>query len=545
MNIRYQRTARGQAFIPVVLIAFLAVGVIGIFAFEICRAAIIRDQLKTATESAALAGSTALAGSSLLDPTTSHTNAMLAARSVFDKNDIFGVMLNQIEDDFDNTPAVNHLKVRMRFLDPKRNNLAVTVGDPTGKVLEVETKFGMKPVFSNFLGLVSNTVPIMAKSQGGVGDLDIALCFDVSGSMDDQTNVTRVRRRWDPAQGKIVYDVTAQGQFPLSHCAVRPQALNIQSGFNPQLRGTSDTAPPGNFPPGTATIGGFTDVVVNLDEKTAFAGLSQDGFDFPNPAALVEASRGNLENAAVFESSQAKTRLDGVVVPRPGYQAKYFELAAQHVHPLIDAKNAAREFFDLMNKNSNAHFALVTFNNVVGSASTSTQNDSNIATNFPAGGIGIFPLPAILLKKLEAQTNFDEVKGALTNLVASDGTNIGGSCDRAIEMFTNESRPNAKKAVIVFTDGEPTVGGPLSGDPEQNCILAAQKARTRGIAVYTVGLAQDPSQLALQRRILGDDTPQGMAKIAGNGSKFFPVTNAANLRSAFASIARQLSQLVE
>jgi hypothetical protein len=454
------------------------------------------------------------------------------------------VAVTRIEGDFDNSPAVNHMKLRMRFLDPKRNNLPVPPGDPTGKVLEVETKFGMKPLFAEYVG-VAAVLPVIARAQGGVGDLDIALAFDVSGSMDDETQLTRVLRRWDPAEAKVKYDVVAQGKLAMSHGSARPQQLEFGSGFNPQLRGATDNSAPGNFPPGVAAPTGFTDVVVNLDEKSAFAGLSEGGFDFPNVATLVEASRGNLENAAVFESSKANTTLGGIVTPRAGYQAKYFQLAAEHIHPLVDAKMAASDFFTLMNKNANTHFSFVAFDDQVGNSPTFTYNQPNVATSYPAGGIGRFPLPAVPLDKQEENTKFADCMGAITNLVASGGTNIGGATNKAIDFYNTESRPNAKKAIILFTDGEPTAGGPLSGNPRQNCILAAQKARSKGIAVYTVGLALNPALLPTQREVLGDNTPQGMAKIAGNGSKFFPVTSSSNIRAAFANIARHLSTLVE
>jgi hypothetical protein len=75
--------------------------------------------------------------------------------------------------------------------------------------------------------------------------------------------------------------------------------------------------------------------------------------------------------------------------------------------------------------------------------------------------------------------------------------------------------------------------------------LAAQQAKQKGIAIYTVGLALDPSLIPTQKMVLGDDTPTGMAKIAGNGGRYFPVTSSQNIRGAFASIARQLSQLVD
>jgi hypothetical protein len=536
------RSNRGQAMIPIVLIAFLAIGVIGIFAFEICRAASVRDQLRAATEAAALAGSTSMAGSSDLDASASQNAAISSAKTILVKNDIFGTPLNQIENDFSNAPKAGHLKLQIKFIDPKTHK-EVPVGDPKGKVMQVETKFGMRPIFADMVGMMGVSLPIEAKADGGVGDLDIVLCFDVSGSMDDKTKMTDVRRSWDPALGKIQYTVTRGGEVGGIHAAEFPQELPL----NAALRGTTNAgSPPGNFPPGTATVSGFTDSVVNLDEQNTFGSFSQDGFDFPSVAALVEAARGNLENAAVFHASQADTTLAGIVSPKAGYQAEYIKLAHQHTHPIAEARAAASDFFNLMNKNSNAHFGLVAFDHTIPIDETTKENGPNISGSYPAGGNGAFPVPAITLKQPEDSTNFNEVTAACAQLVALGNTNIGGACNRAIGMFTNaNTRSNAKKVIIIFTDGEPTVGTPLSGDPRVNCQLAAQKAKQQGIAIYTVGLALDPSLIPIQQQVLGDVQPTGMAKIAGNGGKYFPVTNSSNIRTAFASIARQLSQLVD
>ena len=528
--------------IPVILIAFLAVGVVGIFAFEICRTAAVRDQLRAATEAAALAGSTTLAGSSSLDPSTSQNNALTAAMKIFSKNDIFGTQLTRVENDFSASPKDGHVKVKITFIDPKTHR-PVSVGDPKGKVMQVETKFGMRPLFADLVGATAVSLPVEATAQGGVGDLDIVLCFDISGSMDDQTKVTDVRRRWDPAEGKVKYDIVFNGTMLERHQAEWPQQLNVNSA----LRGATNTgSPPGNFPPGVGTVNGTTDAVVNLDEHDVFSGFSQDGFDFPTVGALVEAERGNLENAGVFTASKADTGLNGAVTPRPGYQAAYLKFAHQHTHPIAEARAAASDFFNLMNKNSNAHFGLVAFDDGFGADATSKEPGSNISPSYPPGGQGQFPRPTITIQKPEENTNFNEVTNATGGLVALGGTNIGGATNKAIDMFTeSNSRANAKKIIIVFTDGDPTTGGPLSGDPRVNCQLAARKAKTKGIAIYTVGLALDPNLIPTQKQVLGDDTATGMAKLAGNGGRYFPVTSSQNIRGAFASIARQLSQLVD
>lgn len=536
--VRNIRNQRGQALsVPAVLIATLIIGMIGIFSFEIARSSSARDQLRTATESAALAGAAALASFPSNDATAWHADAISAAKSVFHRNEIYGSSLSGATEGT-GTPSANQTLLEFRFIDPLTKT-PVAQGDPRGKVLEVTAHHGYLPLFASFLGTTLTVLPVHAQAQGGLGELDVVLCFDCSGSMETNTLVSNVKRTWNAATGKIDYIST-----PASHsvAAMRPQWL----GCNAELRGATDSgSPPGNFPPGVAPDSGITDTVVNVDEQTTFGGLSEGGFDFPNVGALVEASRGNLDSVAAFNASMANTTLSGAVTPKPGYQAKYFELARKHTHPFAEAEAAAKNFYNLMNRNTKAHFGFVAFQGIVGETPTTSFNEQNVSFAYPPGGIGTFPVPGISLQSDPNITNFNECLSAVSSVVPEGGTNIGGSVERAIRMFDTGARKNARKAIIVFTDGAPSVGNPLSGDPRANCQLAAQLAKSKNIAVYTVGLALEPGMIPTQHEVLGDDVSTGMAFIAGNDSKFFQVTDASQLNSAFTSIARHLTQLVQ
>lgn len=540
MTFQSIRNQRGQALtIPSILLTVMVLGVIGIFSFEIARSATARDQLRTATEAAALAGAAALASFPQDDPAAWHAEAINSARSVLFRNDIFGNTIIAIP--AVGNPPANLTFVQFEFIDPV-TKAVVPQGDARGKVLQITSRHGYTPLFNSVTRGSFPTFPIVAQASGGLGELDVALCFDCSGSMEFETRVSRVRRTWNAATGRIDYVV--QDNPSNSSSSMRPQQLS--GGLNTVLRGPTDSGtPPGNFPPGVATSTGFTDAVCHFDEQTTFGGFSEGGFDFPNIATLVEAQRGNLENLAVFNSSQASTALAGTVTPKPGYQAKYFELARKHTHPFAEAEEAGKNFYRLMNRNTRAHFGFVAFNHDVGQDSSTSFTQPNISASYPAGGNGNFPLPAITLNATPDATNFNECNAALGTCVPDGNTNIGGSVERAIRMFDTGARPNARKAIILFTDGSPTAGGPLSSNPFENCQRAAQLARSKGIAVYTVGLALDPSLISQQRAVLGDDVPTGMAFIAGNESKFFQVTDPSQLNSAFTQIARHLTQLVQ
>jgi hypothetical protein len=586
------RKASGQAIISLgLLIAFFVLLVVGLFSFEINRVSIARQQLTAACDAAALAAAATLASSDNVNPADAHNQCMNTALNTFKKNSIIGVSLTdaQFASGPDNQPSSGESALYIQFLNPRQNNQPVAIGDPDGKTVRIGASFGLDPAFARFLGI--GTVPIYANSSGGVPSLDIALAFDVSASIDDQTPVTFVRRVWNATTNKISYIVAstssgsrvgalAQGPIydiigpPPEGSAVDglyPQQLSDSNSPNknrwplhfservgsagsaPGLRGATDAgSPPGNFPPGTSGTGiaqTYTDLVVNIDGKNVFAGVqSSDGYNFPDLATLVEAARGNLENATVFQNSKANLSVPSNVFPRAGYQAKYFELAAANVHPLGDAQVAAKEFLTIMNTNTDAHFSFVAFTTNAGTSATSTMNMQKVDNSYRVAGSINCPVPCIALDRATGATNFSTCTNAIFQTRATSGTNIGDAIDKAVTLIKNNSRRGAKKAIVLFTDGQPTSGNPLDADPWKNARKAAENADKEGIAIYSIGLAQVPEIIPGETAILNDTNADpatgGVSAIAGHGGKFFLVTNVSNLRMTFENIARQLVQLV-
>lgn len=585
-----RRSGQSMIVLGLVLAVFVLLP-IGLFGFEVNRMEIARQQLRVACDAASLAAAATLASSDILDPDEAHTRAIETALTTFQQNAIVGTKLNEaiIAATSDDAPTANQAMIFLEFLDPHNDNQPVSQGDPKGKIIKVSGIFGLEPAFGKFLGLTS--VPVRTSSSGGVPMLDVALCFDVSASIDDQTPVTFVRRRWNPTTGRIIYNVTsaapgspagalAQGKIfdivtpPATGSSVDgvyPQHLSQTSSsqsthriYFSEVTGTSGTArglrgttnagsPPGNCPPGTAGIGTsrtYTDLVVNIDGKNQFAGLTTtDGFSFPDIGTLTEAARGNLENNEVFTQSRANTGLPANIQPRAGYQAAYFKLAAVNERPLQDAKDASQDFFTIMNTNTDGHFCLVGFSSTAGTSATSYDREDNVDASYPAAGQLNCPVPMISLNSTKGTTKYDEVLAAIEPTVPVSGTNIGDAVNTAVNQLRNNSRPGAKKAIVVFTDGQPTSGGPLNSDPWTNARRAAVNARDNGIAIYTIGLAQTPAIIPGEVAILNDTNPNpntgGIAAIAGNGGKFFLVTRVEDLRLTFENIARQLVQLVK
>ncbi len=582
------RNTSAQALITLgLLLAMLVIAPIGFLAFEAARMYIASEQLRSACDSAALAGAATLASSDSMDPNETHESAVQTALNTFRHNTILGIPMDaaSLSGDGDAIPTIGQSCLYIEFLDPKNNNQPVSQGDPKGKILRLTTTFNAPTALVAYLGL--GPVPLRAISHGGVPDLDLVLCFDLSGSMDDQSVVTFVRRQWNTNQNKIDYIIpptsggprsSAQGKLydligpPATGTRVNglyPQYLSTSnqsgvrwplnfseksgaSGSARGLRGSANTgSPPGNCPPlhsGTGNQYTYTDLVVNIDGKQSFGGITINGYSFPNVASLVEASRGNLENYSVFSTSKAETALPGLV-PRAGYQAQYWAMCRSQLHPISDAQSAADDFLTVMNTNTNAHFGLVTFSDNAGRSASDTYTAYNVDSNYSQAGQSQFAIPQIFLDKaVDANPNLDSIATALPATVATTSTNIGDAVLQAVRQLQNNSRSGAKKAIILFTDGEPTVGTPLSSDPWTNARKAAVEAKKAGIPIYTIGLAQNQEIIPSEINLLNDTNPSttsgGLAAIAGNGGRFFLVTDVSNLRATFENIARQLVQLV-
>ena len=559
-----------------ILVAVLILLSLGLFNFEISRVESARNQLRSSTEAAALAGAASLAGSDLTNTTSAQQHAINTALQMFKQNSVLGISLNSASVGTQNQlPAVDDSLLYFEFLDPNNNNQVVALGDSRGKVMRLTSSFGLRPAFASFLNLPA--VTLQASALGGVPDLDVVVCFDVSGSIDDQTQVTFVKRQWQ--SNKTIYTTcNTSGGSPAGAIArgtifnilgppatgtrvngVYPENLGLADNgvkypltFSPGLRGNSEKGtPPGNYTGGNAALGNaqtFTDMVVNIDGKTVFAGLSTpDGYAFPDIATLVEASRGNLDDQISYANSKASTGVPSNILPRAGYQAKYISMAMQNLHPIYDAQAAASTFFTILNNDTDAHFGLISFQDAAGTSANGTYTDYKIDGSFNAGTLPV-PYPNIALSSATNSTNYTSIQAAIPTLVATNSTNIGDAVSKAVTQLQTQSRPGSKKAIVLFTDGQPTAGNPLDPDPWTNARKAAVLAKNAGIPIYTIGLAQTaaiiPGETAILNDSNSDPSTGGMAAIAGNGGHFYLVTDASQIRYTFEHVARCLVQLV-
>lgn len=584
------------------ILGMIVLPMVAFLSFEIVRAVTMQEQLRTACEAAALSGAAVLAGSDNLHVMETHNQLSAASLEVFRANALYEVPLSSASavSNSGHCPAANASSLFVELLDPNSDppNQPVPMGDTKGRIVHTVGSFGLTPVFGNFLG-ITGPYTIKGESFARVPQLDIVLCFDVSGSIDDQTPVTFVKRHWDVQQAKIKYTVTtagagspttgglAQGRiYDILHPppegtgvnAMPPQNLDNASlssntrplSFSSSLRGSPNAgSPPGNYPSNTnvGTSSTFTDLIVNISENSdgtlSVPFTSPGGFYYPNIETVVEAARGNLESINAFNSARCNTvaNLSGIA-PRIGYKADYLAQAKKKVRPLVQAQAAAKEFFTIMNTNSEVNFGMTCFSTNASSFPTQTDSEYNVSSNYSAGGTGQFPFPGVQLDKTNSK--FSEVSSAVDLTVANGSTNMGDALLQAKTMLAGQHRSSAKMAVVMFTDGQPTV--PSSGSyPAWYARSIAYQLKDMGVPIYTIGLAQNNEIVPGECNILNDDpnrtityvdtngqaqsyTPggsnAGIGSIAGNGSKFFLVTNSANLRLTFENIARQLVQRI-
>jgi hypothetical protein len=595
------RSQTGAGTIGIILaIAFGILLPIGILGFEFLRYSVAQQELRSVCDAAALSGAAAIATTAQkgLTYTDVQNQAMDSAAITFKQNSVYGNPLTdtKVNRNGDNvqsgTPKVGETFLNFVLLD--QNGNAVKTGDPAAKIVQIEALYGYSPALLPVFGI--GPVVVNANSKGGLPQLDLVLCYDVSGSMDDATKVTFVKRWYDPASGYVKYTIAKGGSTGTANGeiyglqvppdtgtrlnAVPPENLSTSNYtgstgnkyplyFRPDLRakvssGASELgAPPGNYDSSDpSNINGngvnpnvanedYTDVVVNLDGNDVFGGWTDaggSGFNFANIGMLVEAQRGNLDNGGYFSTSQCgKTSnpvFSGVTIPATSgsYKAVYDQQARAMVSPMSQAQSAASNFFNTMNVSANSHFALIAFSDGIGKP-TAVWGGQPGATNaiidpgYPAGGTGTFPLPLVPLDSTD--NHYSNVQTAVGTLVATGKTAIADSLNEALAELTPTNgltRAKATRAIVLFTDGEPNLpggGGGASSPAATAAYTAADAAAKANIRVYCIGLSQNALIKPTEDAILG--------KIATTtGGQYIAVTNASQLDAAFQKIAKSL-----
>lgn len=316
---RAPRKPGGQ--VATALFLFLGISIIGvlaIFAYETSRILLVRDQLKTCADIAALSGETTLLSSSQ-NFQSAQASARNTALNMLRRNSILGIPITSITEAASKEslrPSPGNAQVYFEFIDP----VTGAVGSQNSNVLRVHTAYSY-PVFGGqFMGIGNTVYTVAVTTKAALPSLDIYMLLDLSSSMDDQTPVTSVLRSWDPAigpEGSSKYSVpntagggagvlsnvfcgmvngnpvnglpphhldVTQQQYALAcnKCFSELQQVNNPTAATSPLRGLSDDHPPGDTPPAGGV--GIDGLQVGYSSNGNFVGGNQGRLGSGNQA---------------------------------------------------------------------------------------------------------------------------------------------------------------------------------------------------------------------------------------------------------------------
>lgn len=215
------RDQKGAAVTWLVLCLMLFILICGLFAFDASRVQMAQRELTATCDAAALAGTAMLTsydvsndegppssdkpkGQKLLD---AQQNSGSYAYNMFLMGNVLGKLVR------DNTHLATNLadlattsdgevRVCIGLVDPQSGYSSVPPVreiSRAGTAIGVYAGYGYHPAFISFFGI--GNVGIRAASVGGLPQVDAVLVLDLSGSMDDLTPVTLVKRYWDAHRG--------------------------------------------------------------------------------------------------------------------------------------------------------------------------------------------------------------------------------------------------------------------------------------------------------------------------------------------------------
>jgi len=203
------RSSRGAAMIALVLALFLFTALAGFFAFDASRAEMAKRELVAACDAASLAGTAMLAtydtspdNPTAITLTLAQQNSAAYGLNMFQKGSLLGrslLMANYVSSPAAlGTATGGQCNVLVALTDPNNSYNGVAPGDPKGKAISVFAAYGYMPAFlPGFFGHIGSNYILNASSTGGLPQVDAVMVFDFSGSMDDFTKVTFIRRSWD------------------------------------------------------------------------------------------------------------------------------------------------------------------------------------------------------------------------------------------------------------------------------------------------------------------------------------------------------------
>jgi len=550
------RDKQGTISIIVALLA-LAVMCLGFFSVEIWFAQLTLSQLKNCADAASMSAAACLVSSSpeplpngqpgLINNEYKYETrekAKAAAWEIITKSSVIGRSLENARRVTDASQVYDlqagESAISVRFVDSNG-----TVQPISGKHIQVEAAMAVAPMSGNLLGLKSYIV--RAKGTSAAAKLDLAFCLDDSLSMATDTRISMVYRGWkdDKEIKHVLINQGIASKFKTIGVP-EPMYIGISKGeediFDPNGRGGPEgdmgTPPPGSFQSTKIPPGKFTDrVIVDLDPNNNFQPFVFEGLRFPDIATVVEASRGNLDNTNAFEKSLARSVVPAEIKVNQDYKSTYEKWALTKVEPYNRAKKEIKRFFELLEANTDSHFSLVPFSQKAAQSEDDQMKDWPVSREYPQREKVFFDFNKVEFKR--ANSSYNTVMTKIDSYKLHGGTAIQFALDEAVASFDGESRPDARRAILLFTDGEPTSKNGEDLAIEES-IAAAGRARAKGITVFPIGFLHGGGR-ASERAIA---CLAGVAKAGGApDEKYYMVQDVEGLHEVFRVISRRLVTL--
>lgn len=240
------RRKTGQVAISLnLIIAIFVVGSLGLVAYECARILLARDQLKHCLELASLAAASELASTSATG-SNAQTMAETVGLNILRMNSILGQPLTngvtQATSISALQPNVGQVAVYFEFDDPITKQ-PVGANQQAG-VVRAYGAYNYSLFSGGFGSIGVSTYVLMADALAGAPAVDLVIVYSNSGSNDDQTPVTFVRRYWDPGApggGAISYFIPPGEQGQIGSVVCAPVIGSQVNGLPPQnLDGAGD-----------------------------------------------------------------------------------------------------------------------------------------------------------------------------------------------------------------------------------------------------------------------------------------------------------------
>lgn len=108
--------------------------------------------------------------------------------------------------------------------------------------------------------------------------------------------------------------------------------------------------------------------------------------------------------------------------------------------------------------------------------------------------VGLLVFGSEIIKEIYPTRDFSQLANSMSKITPKKETDFEKTIENSIRMFSDN---NATKHLILLTDAMPTVGE----KPEEETLLAVEKARDRGITISLVGIKLNEHGLELAKKI--------------------------------------------